>query len=62
MTSKERREKIYRENCKKSGELWEKIKKNDTLENHRAFFDFFPNLDKSYLDWQEGVDYVYKDE
>ena len=58
----DRREKIYRENCEISGKLWDEYEKNNSNENHRKFFDFFPNVDKSYKNWTEGVFYIYKDE
>ena len=56
---KEKRKKQYEENCVKSGKLLDKYEKTQSRKDLRTFFDFFPNVDKSYKDWQDGVEYIY---
>ena len=54
----EKRENEYKKACEISGDLWDKYEKNKSLENHRAFFDFFPNVDRLYKDWKDGVQFI----
>lgn len=49
----ERREKIYKDLCKISGDLCDKWMIDPSY--HDAFFEVFLKLDPAYLDWKNGV-------
>lgn len=58
---KEKREKIYENACKLSGDLWDFYEKNPSKENYDKFKKAYNEVDPAYLDWTENVIFESKE-